>query len=171
VEIIEGDLHFTFDNGITAGKYDDWSFYKNQFLKRFNPIGGVKAIDIIAIDSQVVWLIEIKDYQIECKTNATELAKVVAIKVRDTLSGLVAAKNNAIDDEKLIAQQALSKNRIRVVLHLEQPHRHSRLRPIVINPADIKQKLKQLLKCIDAHPLVVSKDNLHPDMPWSVGLQ
>lgn len=168
MEIIEGDLTFTFNNGITASKYDDWSFYKNQFLKCFNSIGGVKAVDIIAIDNQMVWLVEIKDYRIECKTNVTDLAKVVALKVCDTLSGLATAKNNATGNEKSVAQQALSKKKVRVVLHIEQPLKHSRLRPIVINPADIKQKLKQLLKCIDAHPLVVSKDTLHPDMPWSV---
>jgi Holliday junction resolvase len=168
VEIGEGDLRFIFNHGMTASKYDDWSFYKNQLLKRFNPIGGVKAVDIIAIDHQIVWLIEIKDYRIECKTNAADLANVVALKIRDTLSGLVAAKNNATGDEQWVAQQALSKHRIRVVLHLEQPLKHSRLRPIVINPADIKQKLKQRLKCIDAHPLVVSKDALHNDIPWSV---
>ncbi len=69
MEIIEGDLRFTFANTIIANKYDDWSFYNKQFLKHFNPIGGVKAVDIIAIDQRTVWLIEIKDYRLECKTN------------------------------------------------------------------------------------------------------
>ena len=169
MEIIEGDLRFIFADTITASKYDDWSFYNKQFLKHFNPIGGVKAVDIIAIDQRVVWLIEIKDYRLECKTNARDLASVVAIKVRDTLAGLAAAKNNANDnEEKAIAQQALSKPKIRVVLHMEQPLKHSRLRPIAIAPADIKLKLRQLLKSIDAHPLVVSKETLHPTMPWEV---
>jgi hypothetical protein len=167
-EIIEGDLKFIFPENITASQYDEWSFYRNQFLKNFDQIGGVKAVDFIAIDKQITWLIEVKDYRLECTTNAIELANVVAIKVRDTLAGLVAARNNAYDNqEKHIAKQALSNNRIRIVLHMEQPQRQNRLRT-AIRPVDIKQKLKQRLKSIDAHPLVVNKNNLHSAIPWKV---
>lgn len=168
MDIIEGDLRFVFPKGIAASKYDDWSFYRNQFLKNFDSIGGVKAVDIIVID-QVVWFIEVKDYRLECKTNARELADVIAIKVRDTLAGLVAAKNNANDaGEREIARQVLKNNKIRVVLHMEQPTNPSKLHPNAINPANIKLKLKQRLKSIDAHPLVVDKETLHHDMPWKV---
>ncbi|MGI9281775.1 MAG: hypothetical protein ACR2PX_19385 [Endozoicomonas sp.] len=94
----------------------------------------------------------------------------VAQKVRDTLAGLVAAKFNANDfDEKKLAKQALSRSRLKVVLHLEQPSKSSKLRPQVIDPAVAKQKLKQYLKAIDAHPVVMDKSTLSgKKIAWQV---
>jgi hypothetical protein len=61
----------------------------------------------------------------------------------------------------------LACNRIRVVLHLEQPTKHSKLFPRPIDPAWVEQKLKQLLKAIDPHPKVVAIGRLR-DVGWSV---
>ena len=48
----------------------------------------------------------------------------------------------------------------------EQPASHSKLFPRVYNRAAIQQKLKQLVKPIDAHPQVVELGNmLH--VPWA----
>ncbi len=48
------------------------------------------------------------------------------MKARDSLAALVAAKANANDaDEKAMAVAALRCPRLRVVLHLEQPAKHS----------------------------------------------
>jgi hypothetical protein len=55
-----------------------------------------------------------------------------------------------------------------VVLHLEQPLKHSRLFPQAIDPASVLQSLKHQLRAIDAHPRVVNKNNLLATLNWTV---
>ena len=52
-------------------------------------------------------------------------------------------------------------------MHLEQPLTRSRLRPRAIDPANISQKLKQLLKPIDRRPLVVAIGQVN-NLNWEV---
>jgi len=164
--ITEDRLTFSFPDGIKATKYDDWSFYRNQFNHAF---GGSKATDLIAIDGNTTWLVEIKDYRQHRRTKPIDLGDEVAIKVRDTLAGLTAAQCTANDAaEKQFARRALKTTKWQVVLHLEQPQKQSKLFPRAINPADVLQKLKQKLKAIDAHPKVVDQDSLTSDMRWTV---
>lgn len=164
--LTEGQLTFTFPPQAMAEKYDDWSFYRKQFNSAF---GGTKAVDLIYIADSTTWLIEVKDYRVNRRIKAIDLCEEVAIKVRDTLSGLVAAQCNANDtNEKAFAKQALRARSIRVVLHLEQPLYSSRLFPRVIAPADAVLKLKQQLHSVDAHPKVVDQHSLQPDMNWTV---
>ena len=166
MEIEEGDLTFSFPDHCRAGKYDDWSFYRNQFQSM---AGGSKAVDVLCLAGGVAWLVEIKDYRQYPRTKLIDLCDEVAQKVRDTLSGLAAASANADDpNEQALACRALAMRRWRVVLHLEQSNVASRLRPIAIDPASMKSKLCKGLKAIDAHPAVVDRQRLHPDMPWTV---
>lgn len=168
-KIDEGKLSFLFPDNTLVGKYDDWSFYRNQFNSAF---GGTKAIDLIHVDgSNQTWFIEIKDYRSHRRTKVVEMGNEIAFKVRDTLAGLIAAKCYANDsDEKNIAHKVLKTNRIRVVLHLEQPQTSSKLFPRAVDPSNLLLKLKQLLKPVDAHPRVVDKKNLDDwgDMNWTV---
>jgi hypothetical protein len=93
----------------------------------------------------------------------------VADKISDSLSGLVAAQCNANDPaEKAFAGDALRVQRLRIVLHVEQPQKVSRLFPRAIDPADVKSKLKKLLKAIDAHPMVVDQYSRPGNRPWTV---
>ena len=125
--ITEGRLTFGFPDGWRAAKFDEWSFYRNQFQKVGNVsiscsdqkcegelrcvkcgktrVAGIKAIDILAVETgSQCWLIEIKDYRREPRTKTIDLADEVALKVRDTLAALVAAQVNANDaDEKAMA--------------------------------------------------------------------
>lgn len=95
--IEEGRLTFTFPVGSLASKYDAWSHYRNQFQ---SVCGGAKAVDIVYAESKVGWLIEVKDYRVHSRTKASDLAEEVAIKVRDTLAGLVSARCNANEAEE-----------------------------------------------------------------------
>ena len=157
--ITEGRLTFNFPIGLQATKYDDWSFYRNQFN---GALGGTKTIDILCMGEGNTWLIEVKDYRQHQRTKPMDLGEEIAFKVRDTLAGLVSASCNANDsDEKSMAKKALKCKRIRVVLHLEQPEKHSRLFPRAISPENVRMKLKQLLKPIDAHPVVTDKYQLN----------
>ena len=163
----EGRLTFDFpDGGPDVAKYDEWSFFRNQFQ---TVCGGVTAVDFIFVETARTWLIEVKDYRHHRRTKVADLAGEVAAKVRDTLAGLAACRCNANDAmEQRIAARALSTRRLGIVLHLEQPVTSSRLLPRVADPTDLTQKLKQLLKPIDPHPRVVDRHSLHPSMRWTV---
>lgn len=159
-------LSFDFPANWQVSQYDFWSFYRNQVSRMWN---GIKALDLLAVaPNQTAWLIEVKDYRLQPRTKPSELGDEVARKVFDTLAALIPAKNYANNaDEKKIAAAVTRARRLRVVLHLEQPAKHSKLRPIAINPADVKQKIRQLIKPFDAHPLVVSKEKLGT-LEWRV---
>ena len=163
--LTEGSLTFSFSASCTAVRYDTWAFYQNQFQK----IPGTKAVDYLCINGSQTWLIEVKDYRSHPRTKPTSICDEVALKVRDTLAGLAAARVNAnVPLEKQAATRALRSNRWRVALHLEQPPRRTKLRPKALSPVDVLQKLKGMLKAIDAHPKVVDRNSLHPDMCWTV---
>lgn len=168
MEIQEGVLTFKFEtvNGSLASQYDTWEFYRQQFIK---VAGGTKAVDFIYFNKpqNTSWLIEVKDYRHPDteQIKPSKLGDIVAIKVRDTLAGLAAARFNANDlQEKRLADKLLKANSIRVVLHMEQNPRRDRY----IDPADVLLKLKQSLKAVDAHPRVVNTSNLISKMSWQV---
>lgn len=164
--ITEGVLTFNFNaQHPQSTKYDEWSFYRNQFNSAF---GGTKAADIVFIENKTCWIIEIKDYRQERRTKAIDLADEIALKARDTIIGLMSAAHKANDfDEKQFAKNAISCEKIKIVLHLEQPKNKTRLRPDVIDLSSLKQKLKKLLKCLGSS-YVVNKETLNSKMNWTV---
>lgn len=164
----EGALTFIFPEGASASKYDDWSHYRNQYQ---SICGGSKAVDIVYLEQKTAWLIEVKDYRINRRTKAIDLADEITEKVRDTLAGLVSAQFQANDvDEKKCARGLLRAQRLRIVCHLEQPAKHSKLRPRAIEPDKLQLKLRLMLKSIDPHPAVVDSKKTYPQehMSWDV---
>jgi hypothetical protein len=164
--VTEGQLVFQFPVSWKATQFDTWSFYRNQFQ---NVCNGAKAVDIIAISPDTcVWFIEIKDYREHRRAKDISLEDETADKVRDTLAALLPAGVNANEScEQQMAREVLTANRLRVVLHLEQPAKHSKLFPRAIDPANIKQQLKRLLKAVDPHPQVVEISCMG-QCPWTV---
>ena len=73
--IIEGRLTFTFPANAQVFKYDDMSFYRNQFIKMAD---GIKAMDLAYIDGQTFWLIEVKDYRVHQRTKSIDLVDEIA---------------------------------------------------------------------------------------------
>ncbi len=135
---------------------------------------NIKALDMLAIDpSGTAWMIEVKDYTRmpigrDDRPDAKDLGQIVSDKVFDTLAAILPASVNAADaDEKSFAIAMTSASRLRVVLHLEQPASRSRLWPRPIDPAHIKQSLKQRLKPVDRHPVVASMGQLS-SLAWAV---
>ena len=168
IEIEVGDLTFSFLDRCDAGKYDDWSFYRNQFQ---SVAGSSKAVNMLCVDDDAAWLVEIKDYRHHPRTMPVDLGDEVAGKVRDTLAGLAAASAKANDDdERRLARRALAKRRWRVALHLEQPRATSRLWHQPFNRASVGPKLRsKRLKAVDAHPVIVSRDDPRSKkVPWTV---
>jgi hypothetical protein len=166
--IIEGNLVFTFPENCRAVKYDDWSFFKNQFQRN---CGASKAVDIVCITKSpsTLWLVEVKDYRQHRRSKSLDIVEEFSSKVRDTLAGLLAARVNANDSsEKRFADEAVRTRKIRAILHLEQPKKDSKLYRRVIEPGDIIYKLKQQLDAVDPHPRVVDKHNLPSYIIWTV---
>jgi hypothetical protein len=97
ISITEGKLIFTFLENWEVIKYDDSHFFKNHIRKSQD----CKAVDILALSDNHLFLIEIKDirgYRIESKKSIRndEILNEVVQKVRDTVMGLYAAdhRNN-----------------------------------------------------------------------------
>jgi len=159
-------LNFDFPDNWQVSKYDDWSFYRNQFIKMRD---GIKSLDLLAVDpDKTAWLIEARDYRVYPHTKPSDLGEEVAHKVFDTLAAIIPAKIYATNpDEKQLARAVSASRKLRVILHLEQPKKHSKLRPQAINPADVQQKIRRLLKPVDAHPLVVEMKSMGR-LAWQV---
>ena len=159
-------LTFSFPDGCAVGKYDEWTFYRQQGFQ--NTAGSSKAVDILCIADDEAWLIEVKDYSSHPRTKKGDIADEVATKVRDTLAGLaVACKRSEDCSERRLAQQALGTRKWRAVLHLEQPPDRTPLRQQTIDPSRQIIKLRSLLKAIDPDAMVLNRSN-SGGVPWTV---
>lgn len=160
----EGRLEFRFPDDWQATAYDKWPFYQNRFK---DCCCGNKAVDILALaPNQILWLIEVKDYRQHRRTKDISLWDEIAIKARDTLAGLVAARFADGQAHQNDAARSLAASKIRVILHLEQSVKHSKLFPRTFDPEIVRLKLRLLLKPIDAHPRVVELNDM-AGVPWT----
>lgn len=161
--LVEGSLTFEFPDEYKASRYDGWAFYRNQFQR---VAGGSKAVDFLCIDGTHTWLIEVKDHSCHPRTKPSKLHDEVAVKVRDTLAGIAAAQANANESgERKSARNSLGSRSWRVVLHLEQARGPSKLRPKIIDLANLRMKLRQAVRSIDPHPMVVAIGT--GEVPWT----
>jgi hypothetical protein len=162
----EGKLEHRFPPSWVASQYDRWPFYLEHFK---GACGGNKAVDFLAQDPKAtLWLVELKDYRVHSRTKQIAVVDEVASKVRDSLAGVVAAaKWPSHHAHTKSAQLYLSAKRLRVVLHYEQSRTSSKLFPRVHDLSTLQQKLKQLVKVVDAHPLVVDLASAG-SLPWEV---
>jgi hypothetical protein len=148
----EGSLSFKFTGVDYAEKYDSWQHYRNSFS---GACGGSKAVDFVVLKGDVAWLIEAKDYRRHERTKPSELPEEVMEKVRDTLAGLASTRFvGSIDDEVNVARRMFGKRKLRVVLHLEQPSKPSKLFPYSVNPANVLTQLRRAIRFADFHPIV-----------------
>jgi hypothetical protein len=187
--VSEKRLKFEFPDGWEASKFDEWSFYRKQYMKLgeagircskcdkdiccencgTKKLAGAKGIDILAIDpDSICWQIEIKDYRLTRESNFVFLADEVALKVRDTLACLVAARLHSNDEEeRRLANAGLRCKELRVVLHLELPRFTYSLQTLMARKANVVTRLRQLVKAIDPRPLVLDMHNMNGAF-WSV---
>lgn len=184
-----GSLTFTFPNGWSVNQLDEWAYYRRQFLDLGNnvrmvcnrcsvqlrckecntaKIASMRCCDLVAIGTNTAWLIEVKDYRQQRRTKAIDLPDEIALKIRDSLAVLLGAKMRANEAvEKTFAANTVACSDLRVVLHLEQPVTDSKLFPRAIDPSKVLQRLKQIVKAIDPHPVVAEINEMH-NLPWTV---
>lgn len=167
--LTEGRLVHEFPAGWIAWKCDDAPYYRNHF-QAF--AGGAKSVDFAAVspgNDPILWLIELKDYRAARRTKPSDLFDELAIKVRDTLACLMAtASNSGCMPAAGHAKAGCKASKVRVVLHLEQPAKPSKLFPQVVEPKSAKDKIKQKLRAIDPHPLIGNSVNLSAKVAWSI---
>ncbi len=154
-------LEFEFPDGWSVSKYDEWVFYRKHFQSVST---GIKGVDLIAVSEGTAYLIEVKDYSRPGTTKPSQLPQSVATKVLHTLAAMLPAKLNANDrDEVALASALLKATSLKVILHLDNP----KTKPHLVDPADLKQKLKSLLKAVDPRVTVSSRQS-QGHLPWSV---
>jgi hypothetical protein len=158
-------LRFEFPDSWTVSKYDEWSFYRNQFCRT----ESFRSVDLLAIDPEkTAWFIEVKDYRVHPRTKPSSVGEEFACKVFDTLTAILPARVNGRDpDEVELARAVLSAKKLRAVLHLEQPAKHSTLRPRAIDPAAVLQEIRRRLKAVDPHVYVAEISRMGA-LAWSV---
>lgn len=165
--IVDKTLVFEFPDDWLVSKYDDWLFYKKEIPREWRD--GVKAVDLLAIEpGGTVWLIEAREHRSHRRTKVIDLGEEIAHKAFDTVAGLFMARLHAqVPAEKELANKVTAARELRVVLHLEQPAKQSRLRPCAIDPSMVQQKIRRLLRLIDVHPQVVEKQAMR-GLGWRV---
>ena len=163
---IDGKL-FTFPAGWQVLKYGDSAFHRNQF-QTF--AGGSKAMDAVALAAdRTSWLIEVKDYTKSQRSKASTVFSEVATKLRATLAGLAAAQVRANDNgERQFAHESMRASSLRVVLHLDQPERSSRLFPHVIDPKTARQQLRREVRAVDPQAVCCGRGVGQSPVPWTV---
>jgi dsDNA-specific endonuclease/ATPase MutS2 len=164
--IEEKNLRFSFE--FDAIKFDDTLYYRDYFNKIKN---GTKAIDILAVNSNIGYLIEIKDYTHPATKNKKliDLIEEILTKIISTLAAILPMKNNLNTsiEEKHIATLFSKTNEIKIFLHIEFPLAESKLEQASWSCQKIQMRLKKRLQSIDADPQVVTKK--YPDhFPWKV---
>lgn len=164
----EGRLSFSFPAGWEICRLSSTAYYERHF-QRFT--GGSKEMDFLALNTaeRTLWLIEVKDYSSYPRTKLIDLAEEVAIKVRDSLALLLPAiaRDSADRVAGQFAERALGTTSLRVVLHCEFPANKSKLFPSTSWAANIKDKLRNAVRCVDPHPILTDRAR-SGGLAWSV---
>lgn len=164
-QIIVDTLTFEFEDDWEITKYDEWVFYRNRMSKIDS---GIKAVDLLALSPlQELFFIEAKDYRAHTRTKASKIDDEVAKKVLHTLAALLPASlAHGCNDERDFARRALGCRTIRVVLHIEQRPRRSRIEPGISLQNIEVQIRKRLKKAVDAHALVADMSHMR-NLAWN----
>lgn len=159
-------MELLFPDNWLVMKYDDSAFHRRQFQSF---AGGSKAVDVIALCGDDLWLIEVKDYRQARREKSMSIEDEMAGKVRSTLAGLATARIRANDqEEREFAKRAMQTANIRIALHLEQARHPNRLFPQVVDPLSTQIALRKALRAVDSHPLLVSRQSAGHSAAWSV---
>lgn len=160
---VEGKIRFDFPDEWKVCRPEKSAFYTRHFQSF---CGGSKEIDFLLLepDSPTLWLLEVKDYTSTSRKKSLDLLDEIAIKARDVLALLLAGAANDPLPNRGVGAFMIEGGlpvKIRVVLHLEQPTKPSKLFPGAKITVDFTQKLRRKVRCIDPHPVVVSTASPH----------
>ena len=171
--LAEGAVTFSFHDSWIVLHYDQL-----RYVKKLTNLGGSnKAVDIAAFDpaTGTLWLIEVKDYRTHPREKPQDIVNELAVKVRDSLAGLVILRVRAGGGYQDRIHTILSGvSLVRIVLHVEQRALPSRLHPYVLNPKTINDLMRRALKRVDNQVRASSTScpeiNGPSVLPWTVVL-
>ncbi len=154
----EGRVEFKFPDTWQVLRPEDASYYKRHFQ---NFADGCKEMDFILFDpaDSVLWLLEVKDYTTNPRTKTQCVLQEVAEKSRDSLALLYAGAICDNAQPPCVAQLAKDTwipSKVRVILHIDQPNKPSKLFPGAPMAANAAQVLRSKVKAVDPHALVTS---------------
>jgi hypothetical protein len=154
----EGRVEFSFPDTWLVLRPEKASYYKRHFQ---NFAGGCKEMDFILFDptANVLWLLEVKDYTTNPRKKTQCVLEEVVEKSRDSLALLYAGAicdNASAPSVGDFAKSSWVPSKVRVVLHLDQPSKPSRLYPGAKLAADATQALRAKVKAVDSHAFVSS---------------
>lgn len=167
--VVDGNV-FEFEDTCRVEKYDEWPFYRDRVLRSVEN-GAAKGCDLVAIDGDVLYLIEGKDYTAPAGTTMPKvdaLATTVSTKGFHTLAGLRAGAHLSGHPQQEFCRAALACSRIVLCLAVEPPGKpNSRLWSQDKPLGDLKTALRRRVRYLDARPMVISNHSSHDGLPWT----
>ncbi|MGW5879227.1 hypothetical protein ACWFMI_22040 [Nocardiopsis terrae] len=163
-EICVDGTYFTFPDGWQVDMFDEWP----QFCKAAGAL-SLKGCDVLALDSDELWIIEVKDYTYANAEQPPDLAKTVALKAAGTMALLYSlARTNADSRAREFAIRCASSTRIHLALHIDVKDGGRRQRQIKPVLPPILTKLRHYQKALGLHKAhVTSTLAPSPSTPWT----
>ncbi|MBF0373550.1 MAG: hypothetical protein HQL39_09035 [Alphaproteobacteria bacterium] len=174
IDVVEGQLVFSFPDGWSAEKYDR----PNGFVERKCKIDDTKRVDILALSPDSLLLFEVKDFRdhaIENKhrmdvNSRAPLHQETAKKVRDTFAFLFAAFRDGDETLRPFCTFAFggTGRKIEVILFVEEDVERARTVRGHASRTNTEARLKALLKPFGIRCHVQRSHTLPPNSPWLV---
>jgi Holliday junction resolvase len=171
--IKEGNISIQFSGQVV--KYDETNFYRNHVDRCHE----TKAVDIMALENEPLFLIEVKDfrgYRIANKERIKngDLAIEFAQKVRDTLAGLYGAFRKNNEELKVfhsyLFYKQISPESIKAILLMEEDNTRNDFeeKSRKILKGELKTKIEQQLGFLSLHSFVFSISEMNNIQGWTV---
>lgn len=163
-EIHVDGTYFMFPDGWRVDAFDEWP----QFQKAAGAL-GLKGCDVVALDGDELWIIEMKDYTYANADQPLDLAKTVGLKAAGTMALLYALARTSADSEaKEFAVRCASSTRIHLALHIDVKdggRGQKQIKPLLPPLKDMLRRYQKALGLHKAH--VTSTLAPSPSTPWT----
>lgn len=162
-ELLVDGTYFKFPDTWQAEIFDEWP----QF--RATTELGVKGCDVLALDGQDLWIIEMKDYTYSGAKQPEDLHETVGLKAVGTMALLYSLTRSVSDSgAKQFAIKCSSSVRIHLALHVEMKDggRKGKQTKAMLMP--LLGKLKKTQKSLGLHKAYVTSTlEPSPHTPWT----
>lgn len=161
-EILVDGTYFRFPQNWQVAIFDKWPQYGAT-----TDI-GLKGCDVLALDGNDLWIIEIKDYTYDGAKQPEDLHKTVGLKAAGTMGLLYALTRSAADSSaKDFAIKCSSSTRIHLALHIEVKDGGRGEKQVKAALPPLLGKLKKAQKALGLHKAYVTS-TLAPSTstPW-----
>ncbi len=154
--IIEGNLEFTFNSSWNVCKYDKKGSYYRTLVEK--NISQTRAVDFLCLcQNSPLLMLEVKDFSLSVPKMAKyeNIPMYVAMKVRDTIAGIIGGSHFAANNEQTFFKKSYQKilNPPRVIYFFEDLSTPAR-RP----PERLENKRDVLLKELKQHLRWLTRD-------------